>query len=326
MSRLNALGYYYSPPTGDISAVSYRTVERLALLDPITGTVVFDSDLGSLVFWDGSAWRIVTEYAPELVNLTGQEINQLININNVVIGNSQWASLGAMDQTVSTTTAPRFVGLNLEETGVGTDTILINAPAAIAAPYTLTLPIDDGTPGDMLVTDGSGVLSWTKTLVFDNITIPRGADKPINLKGYKIYECTFTLQGGTAPDPEIDPMVYLQFAAATPWAARFKLVIADWDDDSKVGFLTAELAGGKGPVSLAAQPIVVGNTTTVGHPAAMFSTDIATTDTNILLLKDANKAAGTGLYTCTLYVEVFNGTLEKLIDGNSMADIVVYTY
>lgn len=42
----------------------------------------------------------------------------------------------------------------------GTDYAAIKAPASLAAPYTLTLPPDDGASGEVLRTDGSGVLSW----------------------------------------------------------------------------------------------------------------------------------------------------------------------
>lgn len=51
--------------------------------------------------------------------------------------------------------------LIVEETGAGTDTITIQAPASIGASYTLTLPVDDGGANQVLTTDGSGVLSWT---------------------------------------------------------------------------------------------------------------------------------------------------------------------
>lgn len=51
--------------------------------------------------------------------------------------------------------------LQLEETGAGTDKITIQAPSAISAGYTLTLPVDDGTSNQVLTTDGSGVLSWS---------------------------------------------------------------------------------------------------------------------------------------------------------------------
>jgi hypothetical protein len=42
----------------------------------------------------------------------------------------------------------------------GTETATIRAPDALGASYALTLPIDDGTSGQVLSTDGSGVLSW----------------------------------------------------------------------------------------------------------------------------------------------------------------------
>ena len=40
------------------------------------------------------------------------------------------------------------------------DTVTIQASPSQTGPYTLTLPVDDGSPGQVLSTDGSGVLSW----------------------------------------------------------------------------------------------------------------------------------------------------------------------
>lgn len=40
----------------------------------------------------------------------------------------------------------------------------LKAPATIATDFTLTLPVDDGTPSQALITDGSGVLSWSSFL------------------------------------------------------------------------------------------------------------------------------------------------------------------
>jgi hypothetical protein len=42
----------------------------------------------------------------------------------------------------------------------GTETATIRAPDALGASYALTLPADDGANGQVLATDGSGVLSW----------------------------------------------------------------------------------------------------------------------------------------------------------------------
>lgn len=41
------------------------------------------------------------------------------------------------------------------------NSIAIAAPAALAANYTLTLPPNDGTTGQVLTTDGNGVTTWT---------------------------------------------------------------------------------------------------------------------------------------------------------------------
>jgi hypothetical protein len=50
-----------------------------------------------------------------------------------------------------------------EDTDNGTDAITIRAPASLAAPYTLTLPPDDGLANQVLQTNGSGVTSWVNT-------------------------------------------------------------------------------------------------------------------------------------------------------------------
>lgn len=47
----------------------------------------------------------------------------------------------------------------------------IKAPATIAANYTLTLPTDDGNSGELLSTNGSGVLSWAAAGTAPDITI-----------------------------------------------------------------------------------------------------------------------------------------------------------
>jgi hypothetical protein len=54
------------------------------------------------------------------------------------------------------------IDLNSDAAGAGADwKITLQRPAAgMTAAYTLTLPVDDGTPGQILATDGSGVLSW----------------------------------------------------------------------------------------------------------------------------------------------------------------------
>ena len=49
-----------------------------------------------------------------------------------------------------------------EQTSSGTDYVGLKSPATLASPYTLTLPLNTGTSGQVLQTNGSGLLSWTR--------------------------------------------------------------------------------------------------------------------------------------------------------------------
>lgn len=51
-----------------------------------------------------------------------------------------------------------------EDPDNGTNKVVLQAPATLAADYTLTLPVDDGDNGEALTTNGSGVLSWEPVL------------------------------------------------------------------------------------------------------------------------------------------------------------------
>jgi len=75
-----------------------------------------------------------------------------------------------LDVAGAITTRP--YGTNTGETGQivfrelaanGTDTAILRAPDAIGTSFILTLPVDDGTSGQMLVTDGNGILSWSSS-------------------------------------------------------------------------------------------------------------------------------------------------------------------
>ena len=47
-----------------------------------------------------------------------------------------------------------------EGSGSGSDYVAITSPTTLAGNYTLTLPVDDGASGQVLQTDGTGILSW----------------------------------------------------------------------------------------------------------------------------------------------------------------------
>jgi hypothetical protein len=96
---------------------------------PTTGVTV-SSGTKALVAWNGS----------DFVNISSSVFSGVISVEG----------------TSSSGAAIRL----FEDTDNGTNYIALQAPAALAANVTLTLPDNDGTANQVLTTDGAGVLSW----------------------------------------------------------------------------------------------------------------------------------------------------------------------
>jgi hypothetical protein len=110
-----------------------------------------------------------------LDNLTDAEITQLENIDANTISSTQWGYLSTLDQSVATNASPTWIsplfktGLKLEDPGVGTFSITLQAPTLVGN-ITLTwpsaLPIS-GTIG-LLESDSNGIMTWTNSPTFDS--------------------------------------------------------------------------------------------------------------------------------------------------------------
>jgi hypothetical protein len=88
------------------------------------------------------------------------------DINGGTIDNT---AIGASTPAAGTFTQVDIVAqgdLRLQDT-TGGQFVALQAPGTIATSYTLTLPVDDGTSGQALITDGSGVLSWSTAAAGD---------------------------------------------------------------------------------------------------------------------------------------------------------------
>jgi len=69
-----------------------------------------------------------------------------------------------------------FNSMSVQETGAGTDTVKIQAPAAVTTAYTLTMPAAVGSINQVLsAADGSGTLAWTTPEVGDITAVTAGA-------------------------------------------------------------------------------------------------------------------------------------------------------
>jgi hypothetical protein len=77
----------------------------------------------------------------------------------------------ALPQDIAVTSAVAFGSIDVSglvsaqsyelDNDAGTFQVTLQAPALLAADYTLTFPVDDGGAGEILTTNGAGVLSWT---------------------------------------------------------------------------------------------------------------------------------------------------------------------
>jgi hypothetical protein len=79
-----------------------------------------------------------------------------------------------------------YIQLNCSQNSHGIK--LKGPPHSAGADYTLTFPNNDGSANEMLLTNGSGVLSWstvgTNTLAADAVTGAKIADDAINSEHY----------------------------------------------------------------------------------------------------------------------------------------------
>lgn len=95
---------------------------------------------------------------------------------------------GALNGSLGATTPSTVVATQVDITAQGDlrlqDTtggqfVALQAPGTIATSYTLTLPVDDGNSGQVMITDGSGVLSWSTPAVGDVVGPASSTDNAI---------------------------------------------------------------------------------------------------------------------------------------------------
>lgn len=125
----------------------------------ITASSVTSTELG---YVSGVTSAIQTQ-------LNAKASTALSNLASVAINTSLVSDTDNTDDLGSSAITWRYAylksGLQLQETGAGTDAILLRAPAALTSGYTITFPSNDGDSGQFLQTDGSGNLSWVEAAV-----------------------------------------------------------------------------------------------------------------------------------------------------------------
>jgi hypothetical protein len=139
---------------------------------------------------------------------------RMIIDQNTFVGVGDISPLTRLDVDGQITSRP--FGANTGETGQitfrelaanGANTATIRAPDTLALNYALTLPVDDGTAGQVLSTDGNGILSWIaagSTISADSLNFTDFADAlvldastDISVTGTNVFSITNTGTGNS---------------------------------------------------------------------------------------------------------------------------------
>ncbi len=186
----------------------YR-VERLVLDDGNGNTVTIQTPAGpitggTLTLPDpgGSGQILITNPSGGSQSVSGDMLPGADDTYDLGSGASRWQDIFSSGN-VQIGGQARYV-----ETGGGTDYVGFQAPAAVTANQVWTLPAADGTSGQALVTDGSGILSWATAgggTVTTNATLTGdgsgGSPLSINLAqgntwtGLQQFNAAFTILG-----------------------------------------------------------------------------------------------------------------------------------
>ena len=150
--------------TGNITTVNATTVDTTNI------------EVTNLKAKDGTA-------AGSIANATGivTLASSVLTTADINGGTIDATSIGATTPSTVVATQVDITAqgdLRLQDT-TGGQFVALQAPSTIATSYTLTLPVDDGTAGQALITNGSGVLSWSTAASGDVVGPASATDNAI---------------------------------------------------------------------------------------------------------------------------------------------------
>lgn len=140
--RLNLIGS--STGAQNLILGSGCQIEKLYLINNTLGhTITVKNTTGTGIAVPAGKTMFVYNNGTNVVDA----VNHLTSLSTGAITSTQVNITGQGDLRLEDTTGGEYVALQ--------------APGTLASSYTLTLPVDDGTNGQALITDGNGVLSWS---------------------------------------------------------------------------------------------------------------------------------------------------------------------
>lgn len=140
---------------------------------------------GQILSYDGTNFvpddfEVVNDTTPQLGGNLDVNGNDIVSVSGGNIGVAPDGT-GALTVKGNATGGSGKIALNCEQ---NTHAVTIQGPAhSAAATYTLTLPVNTGIIGDMLVTNGSGVTSWAQAAtknIATSFTFDYGGTAPVS--------------------------------------------------------------------------------------------------------------------------------------------------
>jgi|GEM_PF-1885762 len=123
------------------SEISFGAQKKISDLDAIANSQIATSDLITVVDIDGTIKAKKMTFSELDLRWLASPFSTATSTTGILFDNEAYAEFQ-------------------ESTASGDNYVRIKALATLGGDYTLTLPPDDGTSGQKLTTDGSGVLTW----------------------------------------------------------------------------------------------------------------------------------------------------------------------
>lgn len=289
------------------------TVTLPLKIDPVTGRVLMSNASGS---GDVVGPASSTDNAAVRFDSTTGKLIQ----NSVVIIADTTGNISGMQKITVGVAAGATGSIEIKGTTSGTVTL---KTADAAGTYTLTLPLDDGASGEVLSTNGSGVLSWVSAGgVPTTITV---ADEATDISCFPLFV--------TAATGDLGPKTN----AGLAFNSNTGVLTATGFSGPLTGNVTGNASGTAATVTTAAQPAITslgtlttltvdditinGNTISSAGASTLAITPTAgqaiTFDGTVTL--DAGVIAGATSITSTTFIGALTGTASgNLVSGGAL--------